>query len=186
MILNILSTGDAILNYHRICPDNNSSSYSDELAVSETKFKEQLIYLKKNYKLVCLDELLNFKKDNKPKVSITFDDGYKDNLTYAMPILTELNVPATIYVVTKSFEEGFNAWWYELQDYIWQNSKNIKFTYNKKNYDFTITKDSKKLECFITLKKIIKKLNKSEQEKFLHLPTLKEQLLILQYHLEKL
>ena len=104
MILNILSTGDAILNYHRICPDNNSSSYSDELAVSETKFKEQLIYLKKNYKLVCLDELLNFKKDNKPKVSITFDDGYKDNLTYAMPILTELNVPATIYVVTKSLK----------------------------------------------------------------------------------
>ena len=96
MTLNIFQTGNAILNYHRICSDNNMSKPNDELVVAAKKFKEQLIFLKKNYNLVSLDNLLNFEKNKKFNISITFDDGYKDNLTYALPILNELNVPATM------------------------------------------------------------------------------------------
>ena len=156
MLLNIFKTGNAILNYHRICPDNDMSKPNNELVVSTSKFKEQLIFLKKNYNLVSLDNLLDFEKNNKFNISITFDDGYKDNLSYALPILNELNVPATIYVITKFFENDFSIWWCELQDYIWQNSENIKFTYNEKKYDFSIKNNIEKLKCFEKLKKIIK------------------------------
>ena len=55
MTLNIFQTGNAILNYHRICSDNNMSKPNDELVVAAKKFKEQLIFLKKNYNLVSLD-----------------------------------------------------------------------------------------------------------------------------------
>ena len=48
------------------------------------------------------------KKNNKFNISITFDDGYKDNLSYVLPILNELNVPATIYVITKFFENDYS------------------------------------------------------------------------------
>ena len=58
-------------------------------------------------------------------------------------------------------------WWYELQEYIWQSSENIKFTYNKKNYNFSINTNKKKLKCFNQLSDIIKKLNKTEQDNFL-------------------
>jgi len=167
MLLNIFKTGNAILNYHRICPDNDMSKPNNELVVSASKFKEQLIFLKKNYNLVSLDNLLDFEKNNKFNISITFDDGYKDNLSYALPILNELNVPATIYVITKFFENDFSIWWCELQDYIWQNSENIKFTYNEKKYDFSIKNNIEKSKCFEKLKKIIKGLNKIEQEIFL-------------------
>ena len=114
MLLNIFKTGNAILNYHRICPDNDMSKPNNELVVSSSKFKEQLIFLKKNYNLVSLDNLLDFKKNKKFNISITFDDGYKDNLIYALPILNELNVPATIYVITKFFENDFSVWWFEM------------------------------------------------------------------------
>ena len=167
MNFNIFSIGNAILNYHKICPDKDFSKPMDELAVSVSKFREQLIFLKKNYNLVSLDSFLDFNKDNKPNICITFDDGYKDNLTYALPILKEFNVPATIYIITKFFKQGFNIWWFELEDYIWQNSKNIEFTYNGKNYEFTVKSTSEKLKCFSELKQIIRILDKNEQNKFL-------------------
>ena len=34
-------------------------------------------------------------------ICLTFDDGYKDNLVEALPILSELQIPATIYVATE-------------------------------------------------------------------------------------
>ena len=171
MTLNILKSGNAILNYHRILPDNHFLKRNDELVVSVSKFKEQLIFLKKNYNLVSLDDLLNFEESKKSNISITFDDGYKDNLTYALPTSNEFNVPATIYIITKFFKDEFNIWWYELQDYIWQNSENIKFIYNGKNYDFSIKNNSEKLKCFTKLKQIIKKLDNSEQNRFLNAVT---------------
>ena len=117
---------NAILNYHRICSDNVFTKPNDELVVSESKFREQLIFLQKNYNIVSLDGLLSFENKNKSNVSITFDDGYKDNLTYALPILNELKIPATIYIITKFYEKEGSIWWWELQDYIWENSQNIQ------------------------------------------------------------
>ena len=158
---------NAILNYHRICPDNVFKKPNDELVVSESKFRKQLIFLKKNYNIISLDSLLRFENKNEFNVSITFDDGYKDNLTYALPILNELKIPATIYIITKFYEKEGSIWWWELQDYIWENSQNIQFTYSDKKYDFSIKSNSQKKECFIKLKSIIKKLNNNEQKKLL-------------------
>jgi len=160
-----------ILNYHRICANNNMPKHKDELVVSEKKFENQLIFLKKNYDLVSLDNFLNFEKNNAHKICITFDDGYKDNLTHALPILVKLNIPATIYVATKFFENEFDLWWYELQDYIWSDSKNIKFSYDGKNYDILSKNENEKSKCFMQLRGIIKKLDRENQKKFMNIVT---------------
>jgi peptidoglycan/xylan/chitin deacetylase (PgdA/CDA1 family) len=167
MKLNIFKLDTAILNYHRICPDTDLVKPNSELIVSVSKFKEQLIFLKKNYDLVSLDEFLKFNKSNKFKISVTFDDGYKDNLTYALPILNELNIPATIYVVTKFFDNDFNIWWRELEDYIWSKNENIKFSFDQIDYYFSTNSNEEKTKCFENLKKIIKKVNKKKQDQIL-------------------
>tara|TARA_Y100000590_G_scaffold456107_1_gene605991 strand:+ start:11533 stop:12480 length:948 start_codon:yes stop_codon:yes gene_type:complete len=171
MISKILQSNNAILNYHRITQNDNTDKPNDELAVSAKRFKEQLIFLKKNYNLVALDNLINFERTAKPSISITFDDGYKDNLSMALPILNELNIPATVYIITKFYQNDFNVWWMELQDYIWSSSDNIKFIYSEKNFNFSIKNNSEKNKCFFELRKIIKKLDKIEQGKFLEAVT---------------
>ena len=40
-----------------------------------------------------------------PAVAITFDDGYKDTLTVACPILVQLGLPLTVFVATSNLED---------------------------------------------------------------------------------
>src|SRR5262249_5349659 len=45
----------------------------------------------------------------------TFDDGYTDNLTHALPILERHNVPATIFVTTDMPDHRLKLWWYAFE-----------------------------------------------------------------------
>ncbi len=42
-------------------------------------------------------------------VCITFDDGYRDNLDVALPVLKQYRIPATVFVATH-FSRGVNMW----------------------------------------------------------------------------
>jgi peptidoglycan/xylan/chitin deacetylase (PgdA/CDA1 family) len=43
-------------------------------------------------------------------VAITFDDGYADNYNLAFPVLRKYRLPATIYVVSSTLEDGDLLW----------------------------------------------------------------------------
>jgi len=92
-----------VLMYHRVSDDGNSS----DITVSAKNFEDQILYLKKNFNIVSIDELIDMYLQNvkleEDTVAITFDDGYKDNYTDAYPILRRYNVPAIIFVATGSF-----------------------------------------------------------------------------------
>jgi len=44
-------------------------------------------------------------------VALTFDDGYRDNLHTALPILRRLGLPATFYLVPGLLDRSARAWW---------------------------------------------------------------------------
>ena len=70
--------------------------------------------------LVSLDDALHRFCDPKaPRFAVfTFDDGYRDNLTRALPILERYAAPATIYVTTCLIERTANAWWLGLVEWL--------------------------------------------------------------------
>lgn len=85
-----------VLAYHRV--DN---SEDDVNAVSIEMFDKQMAYLKENYRVITVAELLNImeKRGNRGRaVLITFDDGYKDNFTNAVPILKKYGLPAVFFI----------------------------------------------------------------------------------------
>lgn len=67
--------------------------------------------------IVDLDEALaRLKAPNpSPFAVVTFDDGYRDNLQLALPILERHGAPATIYVPTQMLDRSINAWWLGLR-----------------------------------------------------------------------
>jgi len=92
--------GIPVLNYHQINDVDNNS-----LTVSTAEFTEQMDYLQSNgYTTITSKDLADALEGkgtlpDKP-VMITFDDGYLDNYTNALPILHERNMKAIIFIIT--------------------------------------------------------------------------------------
>ena len=90
-----------IIMYHSINPDTQNNSL---LVVTPDNFRRQMRFLKEHdYHVVSLVEAADFIRNKKRPpartIAITFDDGFKDNYTYVLPILKEYNFPATIFIV---------------------------------------------------------------------------------------
>lgn len=72
-------------------------------AVKPHVFEKQIRFLKRFYEIVDLAALTDCGMDLKTSrdlIVITFDDGYRDNYSYAFPILKKYGVPATIFLTT--------------------------------------------------------------------------------------
>lgn len=71
-----------------------------------------MLYLRRNYPIVRFED--DWNELDSDAVAITFDDGYLDNLEYALPILEELEIPATIFVSTGTMDQTKGIWDTEL------------------------------------------------------------------------
>ena len=101
-----------IFLFHRINP------FLDPVwpAISPSHFDKIIRYLKKRYEIVPLEEtILGTYQSNqkKPLCSITFDDGYRDFMEFALPILKKHAIRASVYVITDCVNTGIAPWTYQ-------------------------------------------------------------------------
>lgn len=90
-----------ILMYHHIDSNIENSGYT---IVTPDKFKSDMQWLKeKGYNTIFFGDIVNYVngKGKLPKnpILISFDDGYLSNYEYAYPILKELDMKATIFII---------------------------------------------------------------------------------------
>jgi peptidoglycan/xylan/chitin deacetylase (PgdA/CDA1 family) len=107
-----------VLMYHSVT-DGELGTYVDPAnAVSRDTFEWQMRYLAQHRQVVSMDELLALLAQGetpKPGTAvITFDDGYRDVLLNAAPILTKYELPATVFLATGYVGRGENQWIDEL------------------------------------------------------------------------
>lgn len=94
-----------ILMYHKIPNEELKSQH--KIFVTSEKFKKHLQFFKsQGFKTLTFSELKKFKSGQKdfqlfPKkpLVLTFDDGYKDNLDNASPLLTEFGFKAQLFLL---------------------------------------------------------------------------------------
>jgi peptidoglycan/xylan/chitin deacetylase (PgdA/CDA1 family) len=95
------STRRVVLCYHSVHPNRPFHSTIPEV------FERHLEWLTEHCRLVSLGDLVNdaqVSRNGRPVAAISFDDGYEDNHSYALPLLVKYGVPATFFI-TAGFVE---------------------------------------------------------------------------------
>lgn len=97
------------LNFHQVLPDVDPMR-PGEMTVE--RFDRLMAVVSKHFNVIPLVDAVELAKaDALPRasLSITFDDGYADNLKHAAPILDKYRLPATFFIAT-AYLDGGRMW----------------------------------------------------------------------------
>jgi len=106
----LLRNAAVIVAFHRV----QQADSSDPLSIDTAAFERHCRFYRRHFHVVPLRELVNRIAIGRPidrLLSITFDDGYRDNFENASPVLEQLSLPATFFVVTEWMGTDVVPWW---------------------------------------------------------------------------
>lgn len=128
-----------ILNYHR---------------ASGGDLRGHLLYLRRHYHILPVEEALEAlyaptparskSQDRRTALVLTFDDGYHDSYSEALPLAKELQIPLAIYLVPGYIESGRHFWWEEGQ-HLSQQAQEREVVLNGRKYALAQTSDRQEL-----------------------------------------
>ncbi len=104
-----------VLIYHRVADDPIDAQM---LAVSQRHFEMHLQTLARDFRVLPLSNLIQEIRRGdliSNTISLTFDDGYLDNLRNALPLLEKFNIHATIFVTSGFVGSTEEFWWDALE-----------------------------------------------------------------------
>jgi peptidoglycan/xylan/chitin deacetylase (PgdA/CDA1 family) len=109
----------AIVMFHEIQLDCRSELMT---GTSVDLFEYSLSWLRREgWTIVSLEECLErlARNDRSRRYAVlTFDDGYRDNVSVAFPILERNNAPFMVYVPTAALTRTLQSWWLGLRELI--------------------------------------------------------------------
>lgn len=106
-----------VLNYHRVEDHSKPGfdTYRSNVSATPELFAAQMEYVKQHYNVITCDHLVAWleRQVKLPPypVLITFDDGYKDNLIHAYPILKQHGFSAVIFLATAYIGRSIPFYW---------------------------------------------------------------------------
>lgn len=119
-----ITTKIPILTYHTIAPKppHKESQLQLHYRVTPEIFEQQMKYLAdQNYQPITFDHLVRHVTYGDPvpekSVVITFDDGWKNQYQYAVPLLKKYGFTATFFIVFDYRTSGYMTW-EELSDLV--------------------------------------------------------------------
>ena len=101
-----------ILTFHRVNDDQDPFF----AALATSVFAARMEHIARHYTVLPVEELAVRLRDGRAPsngLALTFDDGYRDSLTHAAPILARLGLPATIFLTT-GYVGTPDTPWYDL------------------------------------------------------------------------
>jgi len=104
-----------LLCYHNVLPPRNATAAGDVgVHLQFERFAEQIRWLARRYAVVALREFverLHAGRSLRGIAALTFDDAYDGVFQHAWPLLSELGLPATVFVVAERPERQDAFWW---------------------------------------------------------------------------
>ncbi len=118
--------------FHRVSNEKDYQWPPMKPAMFDTIIRQ----LTQKCKVVLLEELLAdagaYNNSSDKFVTISFDDGYKDNIEFAASILEKYNCPASFYIVTNSIDTNTPTWTYVV-DHIISHTRKDRIVFPSDN-----------------------------------------------------
>ena len=156
-----------ILTLHHVRPRRPDAFQPNRLLEVSPRFLDRLLRRLKRAALdvISLDEMHArfIKGDFKRRfVCITFDDGYKDLMRLAYPLLKKYRMPFALYIPTSFPDRLGELWWVALEAVIAQNSR-IGMVINGKDQFFDCGTVREKRELYDEIYRYLRSM-KTEEE----------------------
>lgn len=104
-----------VLTYHRVLPADADSFSDSGIIVTPATFAANMRFLRKHFTPLSapqFESCLQFGRFPRNACLVTFDDGWSDNETHALPIIQRLALPIVIFVST-GFVGTTRTFWQE-------------------------------------------------------------------------
>jgi peptidoglycan/xylan/chitin deacetylase (PgdA/CDA1 family) len=118
-----------VLNFHSIYSEQNKEElnfrFYSNLSMSNEAFEARIKYLLDHgHTFIKTRDLENIVKKNIQKPTILyFDDGFKDNLFNALPVLKKYNIPAIVFVSTDLIDQKYILWTIEHRIFMYEQGR---------------------------------------------------------------
>ncbi len=155
--------------FHRVNPKRDPLWDPMDVAL----FEKCIRYISKTHEVVLIEDLVASDKiHSKNKyATIMFDDGYKDNIAYAAPILETYKCKASFYVVSDCIDNNTPTWTHVLEHLFQFTNKveiNIDFGFLPLELKVNQLKSKEERIAYVfKLKPFLKKLSHGDRNKVL-------------------
>ena len=106
----LLGRAAVIVAFHRVHDGEDARG----LSISLDMFERHCRFFSRHFRVIPLADLVKKLERGESlnrHLAITFDDGYRDNVENAMPVLEKLSLPATFFVVSQWIGSEAWPWW---------------------------------------------------------------------------
>lgn len=137
-----------ILGYHTVVRE--AMDPPDPCFTAAGQFRREMLQLRGlGYQFLPLVEAVDRLRDRalgRPTVCITFDDGLAGVFHAALPILRELRIPATVFLVTDLIDSAETLWYCRLLDAV-SRTRSATLEWGGRAYDLS-TRDARRLSSW--------------------------------------
>jgi peptidoglycan/xylan/chitin deacetylase (PgdA/CDA1 family) len=164
-------TKAGILLFHRVDNVASGSIGPDaKISLSPTTFEKVTEQLATAFRPLPLSEVVSRMRKGRalPKraVAVTFDDGFRDSLTTARPILETYDVPATFYVTSGFVDGSARPYEHLLAQYV-NTVEYVRLQWDGTEKEWRLDGQQKREDCYRAIKSIGKPLSSSRRRRLL-------------------
>ena len=131
-----------VLMLHGVMDVHERSDWSPlRKQLTPTEFKRVLSILSKKYQFITARQCIDMLEEKVPIIDnallITFDDGYRNTIDYALPICESFGIKPIMFVATGHIDSGL-PFWFDRLDYALQQNigREVSFDYQGIKYEF--------------------------------------------------
>jgi peptidoglycan/xylan/chitin deacetylase (PgdA/CDA1 family) len=149
-----------ILCLHRVVPKDDLSANAENRALEITPADLRAILewvRRRGLNVIRLDEMRQRLAEPRGAkfIVFTFDDGYRDNLTHALPIFRDFGMPFTVNVTTGFISRSTSVWWYSLDDAL-AGKPALRFEWENQPREYLLATPEDRMRAFRELSALIR------------------------------